>query len=60
MSRRAPRLSVVIPTLDESEWLGALLGDIAELAGPHERRPLGDLPSGLFLLELGRPTSGDY
>jgi rSAM/selenodomain-associated transferase 2/rSAM/selenodomain-associated transferase 1 len=36
VSRRAPRLSVVIPTLDESEWLGALLGDIAELAGPHE------------------------
>lgn len=36
MSEESPRLSVIIPTLDESERLGLLLDDVARLDLPHE------------------------
>ncbi len=36
MSDQSPRLSVIIPTLDESERLGLLLDDVARLDLPHE------------------------
>lgn len=36
MSAPSPRLSVIIPTLDESQRLGLLLDDVARLDLPHE------------------------
>jgi len=33
---QSPRLSIIIPTLDESERLGLLLDDVAKLDLPHE------------------------